>query len=69
MAGSALLLAGIAGFHKSGFGADQVIKLIQSCTKTFEHSTAYPEQAIGMLADKTMTDPTSLSVLIRETLG
>ena len=36
------LLIGMAGFHKSAFGVDQVIKLIQSCTKTFEHSTTYP---------------------------
>jgi lysine-N-methylase len=59
------LLIGMAGFHKSAFSVDQVIKLIQSCTKTFEHSTAYPGQAIGMLADKAMTTPTSLCVLIQ----
>lgn len=59
------LLIGIAGFHKSAFGVDHVIKLIQSCAKTFEHSTTYPGQAIKMLADKAMTTPASLSVLMQ----
>ena len=34
------LLIGMAGFHKSAFGTDQVIKLVQSCTKP--SSTAPP---------------------------
>jgi lysine-N-methylase len=59
------LLIGVAGFHKSAFGVDHVIKLIQSCTKTFEHSTTYPRQAIRMLADKAMTTPTGLCALIQ----
>lgn len=59
------LLIGLAGFHKSAFGVDHVIKLIQSCTKTFEHSATYPGQAIKMLADKAMTTPASLYVLIQ----
>jgi lysine-N-methylase len=59
------LLIGMAGFHKSAFGVEHVIKLIQSCTKTFEHSTTYPGQVIRMLADKAMTTPASLWVLIQ----
>ena len=59
------LLIGVAGFHKSAFGVDHVIKLIQSCTKTFEHSLTFPGQAIEMLAGKTMTTPASLCVLIQ----
>jgi len=62
------LLIGMAGFHKSAFGVDQAIKLIQSCAMTFEHSTTYSGQVIRMLADKTMTTPTSLCVLIHENL-
>src|ERR1700730_15042792 len=54
------LLIGVAGFHKSAFGVDHVIKLIQSCNKTFEHSLTFPGQAIQMLAGKTMTTPASL---------
>ena len=59
------LLIGIAGFHKAAFGADQVIKLIQSCGKTFEHSLVYPGHVIRILAGKAMTTPASLCVLIR----
>jgi lysine-N-methylase len=59
------LLIGMAGFHKSAFGVDHVIKLVQSCAKTFEHSLTYPGQVIEMLADKSMTTPATLSVLIR----
>jgi lysine-N-methylase len=59
------LLVGNAGFHKSGFGAGHVLKTIQSCTKTFEHSMTYPARAIGMLAERSMTAPASLSVLFR----
>ena len=59
------LLIGMAGFHKSAFGVDHVIKLIQSCAKTFEHSATYPGQVIKMLADKAMTTPASLCVLMQ----
>jgi lysine-N-methylase len=59
------LLIGVAGFHKSAFGIDHVIKVVQSCAKTFEHSTTYPRQVISMLADKAMTTPESLCVLIK----
>jgi lysine-N-methylase len=59
------LLIGMAGFHKTAFNLDHVIKLIQSCAKTFEHSLTYPGQVIEMLAEKSMTTPGSLCVLIR----
>jgi len=62
------LLIGMAAFHKSAFGVDTVIKLLQSCAKTFEHSTTYPGQVIRLLADKTFITPTSLCVLIQENL-
>lgn len=60
------LLIGTAGFHKSAFGIDHVIKVVQSCTKTFEHSTTYPGQAIEILAEKTMTTPARLCVLFQD---
>jgi lysine-N-methylase len=59
------LLIGNAGFHKSSFGAAHVLKAIQSCAKTFEHSITYPARVIGMLAEKSMTAPASLCVLFR----
>lgn len=59
------LLIGMAGFHKSAFGAPHILKLIQSCTKTFEHSTTFPALAIQMLSARAMTKPSNLCVLIR----
>jgi lysine-N-methylase len=59
------LLIGMAGFHKSAFDAGHVIKLIQSATKTFEHSAAFPARAIEILAEKGMTTAAALSILIR----
>ncbi len=59
------LLIGMAGFHKSAFDASHVIKLIQSASKTFEHSATFPGHAIEILAEKGMTTADQLSVLIR----
>jgi lysine-N-methylase len=59
------LLIGMSGFHKSALSADHVIKLVQSCTKTFEHSITYPGRVIELLADKAMTTPSSVGVLVR----
>jgi lysine-N-methylase len=53
------LLIGMAGFHQSGFDAGHVVKLIQSCSKTFEHSVDFPGRAVEILAGK------DLSLLIR----
>ena len=36
------VLIGLAGFEKAEFGAAHVIKGVQSCAKTFEHSVAFP---------------------------
>jgi lysine-N-methylase len=59
------LLIGGAGFHKSAFGAGHVLKAIQSCAKTFEHSMTHPARAIGLLAERAMTSPAALCGLIR----
>ena len=44
------LLIGIAAFHRAAFGTDQVIKLVQAYSKAFQHSTAYSEKALQILA-------------------
>jgi hypothetical protein len=59
-------LIGMAGFHKSAFGVDHVIRAVQSCTKTFEHSVTYPGLAMEILASKMMTTPASLWVLVQD---
>ena len=59
------LLIGMAGFHKSALNTGHVIKLIQSASKTFQHSATFPGRAIEMLGEKGMTTADQLSVLIR----
>ncbi len=59
------LLIGMARRHKSAFEVGHVIKLMQTATKTFEHSDTYPARMIEMLADRGMITPASLSVLVR----
>ena len=59
------LLIGNAGFHKSAFSVDHVVKLMQAGTKTFEHSLTFPGKVIEMLAAKGMTSSARLCVLIR----
>jgi len=55
----------MAAFHNAAFDVGHVLKLIQSSAKTFEHSLTYPGQVIEMLAEKNMTTPATLCVLIR----
>jgi len=59
------LLIGSAGLHKSEFGVDRVVKLMQASTKTFEHSLTFPGRVIEMLAARNLISPASLCVLIR----
>jgi lysine-N-methylase len=56
---------GIAAFHKSAFGLDHVIKVIQSSTKTFQHSTSFPLRAIQYLRDRGLNSALSMSALIQ----
>lgn len=59
------LLIGLAAFHKAQFGASEVIQVIQSYTKAFEHSPLFPERALQVLAQKGVTNCTMLAILIR----
>jgi lysine-N-methylase len=59
------MLIGMAGFHKTAFGDNQIVKLVQASTKTFEHSTTFPRTVINNLATRRMTTPESLCSLIR----
>jgi lysine-N-methylase len=45
------MLVGMAGFHQARFGTGHVIQLIQSFSKTFEHSLPFPKRALAILAE------------------
>jgi len=59
------ILIGLAGFHESEFGAGQVIQLIQSFSKTFEHSVTFPERALQVIAHHGVKTCAGLAMLVR----
>jgi lysine-N-methylase len=60
------LLIGMSAFHKSALDSSHLVKLVQSCTKTFEHSLTFPQRVIEILTGKSMTTPSSLCTLTRD---
>jgi lysine-N-methylase len=60
------LLAGLAVFYGERFGIPEALVLIQSATKTFEHSLTYPGKAVELLDQKGLTDCASIGMLIRD---
>lgn len=59
------VLIGAAAFYKEEFSTRHVIKVIQSFSKTFEHSTTFPGRALHIIADKGVANCASLAFLIR----
>jgi lysine-N-methylase len=59
------LLIGMSVQHKLNFSLEHVVKLVQSCTKTFEHSVTFPGRALAMLRANGMHDPASVQTLIQ----
>jgi lysine-N-methylase len=60
------LLAGLAALYGDRFGVPEALVLIQSATKTFEHSLAYPGKAQDVLISKGLLDCAAMSKLIRD---
>lgn len=59
------LLAGLAAFHQEAFGVEQVIQVVYTFTRTFEHSLAFPERVLQVLAEKGLDGPAGVAVLAR----
>jgi lysine-N-methylase len=59
------ILIGMSAYHKSDLSTGHLIKLIQSYAKAFEHSTAFPALADGILAGKGMKNAASMAMLIQ----
>jgi lysine-N-methylase len=60
------LLTGLAATYGSRLGIPEALKVIQSASKTFEHSLSYPGKALELLAAKGLTDGASMGTLIRD---
>ncbi len=56
---------GMAACHKSAFGLEHVIKVIQASTKAFQHSTVFPMRAVEYLRGKGMNHALSVAALIQ----
>ena len=59
------VLIGLAALYKSEFNAAHVIKVIQSCAKTFEHSVAFPARAMKIVSNHGMQTCLSMAVLLQ----
>jgi lysine-N-methylase len=59
------ILIGVAGLHRAEFAAGHVLKVIQSFSKTFEHSLSFPGRALQILAGKGVKTCADLAVLVR----
>lgn len=60
-----LLLGGMAGLHKEEFGERQVVQVIYTFTRTFEHSLAFPQRVIQALDEKGWHNPAGVAVLVK----
>ena len=58
------LAIGVAAFQKDAFGTGHLVQVTQTTSRTFEHSTAYPERIMEMLRAKGMLNQAGMAVLV-----
>ncbi len=57
------MLIGLAGQRGAAFGVEDVIRGVQLCSKTFEHSVTYPKRILEILAAHRIRTPAGMGVL------
>jgi lysine-N-methylase len=57
------MLIGAAGYHGAAFSLDVIVRTVQICSKTFEHSVIYPKRILEILASKGITNSAGMAVL------
>ena len=57
------ILIGLAGLNKASFGADEVVRAVQLCAKTFEHSVRYPARVLSILAENGIHNCYGMAIL------
>jgi lysine-N-methylase len=60
-----LVLVGMAGYQKSQFGVESVLKLIQSYTKVVEHNAQFKKEVINILKQEGYDSMPYMSILLR----
>jgi lysine-N-methylase len=58
------MLTGLAGRHQEAFGTQQVVQVIYTFTRTFEHSLAFPSRVTQTLQEKGLDNPAGVAVLL-----
>ena len=61
-----MVLIGMAAFHGPAFGTEHVVKLVQSYTKAFLHSTSYPGKALQIISSKGIHLASDAAVLFQD---
>lgn len=59
------LLVGMAGHAREGFGEEHVVRLVQSFSKTVEHSPSYLKEINQLIASRGLGDPEGIAALLR----
>jgi lysine-N-methylase len=61
------LLIGVAGFHREGFAARQVIHTVQAASKHFEHHPEFLKRSHELLMESRMDGARGMAILLRNT--
>jgi lysine-N-methylase len=59
------LLVGMAGHAREAFGEEHVVRLVQSFSKTVEHSPSYLKEINQLIASRGLGDPEGIATLLR----
>jgi lysine-N-methylase len=59
------LLIGVAGCYCEEFGAEQVVRTVQSASKHFEHHTGFLDEAYALLVARGLNNARGLTMLVR----
>ena len=58
-------IAGMAGRAREAFGEEHVVRLVQSFSKTVEHSPSYLKEINQLIASRGLGDPEGIAILLR----
>jgi len=59
------LLVGMAGHAREGFGEEHVVRLVQSFSKTVEHSPIYLKEINELIESRGLGDPQGIATLLK----
>ncbi|WP_183790116.1 flagellin lysine-N-methylase [Tunturiibacter gelidoferens] len=59
------LLVGMAGYRREAFGEEHVVKLVQSFSKTVEHSPSYLKDINQLIESRGLGDPQGIAMLLK----